>query len=335
MNKVVLLLGIIVLFTLAMIFFSIGFFTGSRTSPGDIGSAIRGVVSPLEEDSALDKAAKIALDYLPNAEDIRSLAISNKVSKILGAAGSARDTFMSIINRDNDADADAPRNRTMKKSGALGITIDSLLKKIAATHSLEDECSHDRTLAVHEKSRTMENNLAGKKVVFLGYFQNETAAQIQKLLATKGYKVHAEHSLTKPDESLVFCGPFAETESANKLADWLREHDFAEVKIVTIAKESEHEQSVRAITDEAGSLPENSERSNDVFGQLAPVTHQLAPTFVAPPVMMMQPQPMMPQKVMTPQGPVMMMPQKMMIPQTPVMMMPPALPPQQQALSMP
>jgi ribulose bisphosphate carboxylase small subunit len=244
MNKVVAVLGVIVLITLAMIFFCIGFFTGSTT----ISSSIVNTRSKNEEKPL---AKKITPKNINELTDINSATISEKITKMLNAAGSATDAFTK--------DVIAKKRKLI--DGEDAVTIDSLLREIASTHSPHDDCSYQKTMTqIHAPKPVVDKGLHGKKIVFIGYFKNNIAVQIQKLLISKGYKVHVELSKNSDNtESFVFCGPFKKDENAKKLASWLRKHSFADTRIVSITKEAV-EETLYDVFSEDSSIPENIEK---------------------------------------------------------------------------
>ena len=255
MNKVVLLLGVIVFFTLAIVFFSVGFFAGYVIIPGDGVTATHAAVAG--ESSAASTGGQIAVNNLASTEDVASLTISNRIGRILSTATDGKSTLFGLMSGGKNK----LRNlaTTPSKSGASSMTVESLLREIAATHDANDDCSYERTLAIGRLASNTPESLIGKRVVFMGYFRNENAAHIQRLLTSRGYKVHATHSRGNSDESLVFSGPFAEEENANQLARWLREHDFNEVKVVSITRESKHPESILRMKNNAENIPLNRE----------------------------------------------------------------------------
>lgn len=255
MNKVVAVLGIIVLVTLAMLFFCVGFFTGSTISPPQL-------IESFQKDPKKDAAKKITAQNIENLTDIKSATISDKIMNILSAAGSATETFSESLHKKN-------KNNSNKKKdakpieGESRITIDSLLREIATTHPPHDDCSYHKTMTqMHAPKPVVDKELHGKKIVFVGYFKSNIAVQIQKLLTGKGYKTHVELSKSSEgNESFVFCGPFKKDDNAKKLVTWLLGHDFSEARVVSITKEA-IEETLFDIVNESSSLPENSEKEH-------------------------------------------------------------------------
>ncbi|MBQ3564731.1 MAG: hypothetical protein IJA14_01125 [Alphaproteobacteria bacterium] len=226
MNKVVAILGFIVLITLGALFFCIGFFTGTTIQPnGAQDSLNQNEGSKIVSQNRIDDALRPS-----------SSSISKKVFKILAGATDSQDA-----------------NQNRKMSG------DSLLKEIISSHTEDDDCSVDKTTQnIMYPTVPDEKSFQGKKVVFIGYFKNSVALQIQKLLMTKGYKVHVEPSKTTIGESFVFCGPFKKGENAQKLANWFQQNNFAEAKVVNVVNEEVEETLYDSFNEE--SIPANVER---------------------------------------------------------------------------
>jgi ribulose bisphosphate carboxylase small subunit len=244
MNKVVAVLAIIVLITLAMIFFCVGFFTGSTITPSSL-------VNTLHKDNKEALTKKVTPKNIEELVDVNSGTISDKITKMLNTAGSVTSSFTKEI-------MDKKRKII---DGESAVTIDSLLREIASSHSPHDDCSYQKTMTqIHAAKPVVDKELHGKKIVFIGYFKNNIAVQIQKLLISKGYKVHVELSKNSDNtESFIFCGPFKKDENAKKLVSWLQKHNFSEARIVTIAKES-IEETLYDVFSEDSSIPENGEK---------------------------------------------------------------------------
>ena len=253
MNKVVAVLGIIVLLTLAMLFFCIGFFTGSTVTPGTITEAIS---SEIKKDASDNMSKEAIAQKLGDLGDVKSAKISDKIMGILAAAGYTVENFSEIVKSKTSNVGKFSSKKKLNDGGHL--TVDSLLREMAISHDTKDDCSYEKTMKeIQEQSPVTEQPLQGKKVVFIGYFKNAIAGQIQKLLTGKGYKTHVEMS-NDGHESFVFCGPFKRDETANKLLKWLQAHDFSEARVVSISKEAIEETLYDAMNDGTG-LPENEE----------------------------------------------------------------------------
>ncbi|MBQ7674759.1 MAG: hypothetical protein IJT36_09690 [Alphaproteobacteria bacterium] len=254
MNKVVAVLGIIVLLTLAMLFFCIGFFTGSTATPGSLAG---NVISQTSTDLNDNMSKEAIAQKLGDIGDIKSAKISDKVMRILAAAGYKIENFSEIIKTKASKTLS---NKTNKGLENEPLSTDALLREIASSHSPQDDCSYQKTITeIQEHESVVDKTLDGKKIVFIGYFKNAIAVQIQKLLTGRGYKTHVELSKSSNgQESFVFCGPFKKDETANKLLQWLQTHDFTEARIISITKEAIEETLYDAINDVTG-LPENDE----------------------------------------------------------------------------
>lgn len=285
MNKVIAVLGIIVLLTLAMLFFCLGFFTGSTASPNAISGAISEEIRKISGGAAGDngesaggadgKMSKEAVDQmLSGVGDIKSAKISDKIMGILAAAGYKVENFSEMVKSKAQSFA---KSSFGSKNGGNQITVDSLLREMAISHDPQDDCSETKTLAEINKLKAKpatDQGLYGKKIVFIGYFKNSVSLQIQKLLATKGYKTHVEMSKDGHD-SFVFCGPFKKDESAAALLKWLKMHDFSEARIISITREAIEETLYDAMNDEGDELPRNSET-------IAPAATTASTSAVAP-----------------------------------------------------
>lgn len=236
MNKLVAILGIIILFTVGALFFFAGFFTGS-TFPTN------GIVS----DNADTETKKISaeINTIVNPD---TLSLTEKVSKLIDYKQEQRE-------QQNEKTPD--KNTNASGSGNT-VSMDDLLREIISQHTVADSCSPQQTkqdisTPIQAKKRSIE----GRQIVFIGYFANQAALEIQKLLTQKGYKVHVEHSKSAPNESFVFCGPFFRLANAENLLSWLKKHDFAEARIIKIAKDGLEETIYSSATDE---LPQNAEK---------------------------------------------------------------------------
>ena len=240
MNKVVAILGIIVVITLGALFFFAGFYMGNSSTFGS-SSKTEDVVTNSEE-------KKITQQDIDAKISAHSNNISDKVMRIISDGADNISTSVSkVVTKIN--------NPIIAQMSA-----DSLLKEIIATHSDHDDCSVEKTEKnIQSPQPINKESLRGKKVVFIGYFKDNIALQIQQLLIEKGYKVHVEQSKTCLGESVVFSGPFKKKENANKLVDWLRSHDFSEAKVVNVIQESV-ENALSDSLDDNSSIPENGEK---------------------------------------------------------------------------
>jgi cell division septation protein DedD len=247
MNKVVAILGIIVLITLAGLFFCAGFFTGSNIS------SIQSIPS---SDAKPDAEKKITMNEINAVVDAKSRTVSEKIKEIL--ASSNGNTATATADK-----KDKSKSKNPEPDESSQITIDSLLREIAASHMEEgDDCSPHKTMEeINSRKPISSNNLLGKKIVFIGYFKNKIALQIQQLLIGKGYKAHVEASKTGDEnESFVFCGPFKKEQNAKTLVKWLQKHNFSEARIISISKEAIEETLYDFINEDSG-LPENAEKN--------------------------------------------------------------------------
>ena len=207
------LLGVLLILTLGALFFFLGFFAANSPIFGGPASEMsEGGISQSDVDAALGA---------------HSSSISEKVTKILAES------------------AEKVGNTVSQTISELGhpkaqISSDMLLKEIIAAHSENDECSIEKTEENLTSPKAYDaDSLQDKKVVFIGYFKNSVALQIQKLLISKGYKVHVEPSKAATGESFIFCGPFKNTTNAQNLAKWLQDHNFSEAKVMNIGRESD------------------------------------------------------------------------------------------------
>lgn len=254
MNKVVAVIGVIVLLMLATLFFCVGFFTGSTVIPGTITEAIS---SETKKENG-DNLTKENIDRKLGSGDVTSAAISDKIMGILATAGCKVENLSEIARSKKTSTTSA--SQKTKLINASHFTVDSLLKEIAASHNPQDDCSYEKTMSkIREQNSSAEQILQGKKVVFIGYFRNEIAAQIQKLLTGRGYKTHVGLSGDKCD-SFVFCGPFKKDETANKLFRWLQTHNFSEARIVSVSREAIEETLYDAM-DDVNELATNEEKT--------------------------------------------------------------------------
>lgn len=218
MNKVIAILGVIVLITLGALFFCVGFFTGTTMPSFNSGR--------VGDENSEDMITRKKVDSTIAAQ---SGSISDKVLKILSMTSA----------KDSNRFPQEPREHIVKtRIDPFQMSQESLLKEIIATHAENDDCSSQKTQRnIQTPKADNPDSLRGKKVVFIGYFKDNIALQIQKLLMGKGYKVHIEPSKTTHGESFVFCGPFKKTENAEKLASWLQKHSFSEAKVMNITQE--------------------------------------------------------------------------------------------------
>ena len=239
MNKVVAILGVIVVITLGALFFFAGFYMGNTST---FGSASKAEVATDNSDEK-----KITQQDINAQIAAQSNNISNKVMKIISdSADNISSSVSKVVTKINY------QNITQ-------MSADSLLKEIIATHYDHDDCSIETTEKNIQSSSLNKNSLRGKKVVFIGYFKDNVALQIQQLLVNKGYKVHVEKSKTCLGESFVFSGPFKKKESAEKLVDWLRSHDFSESRVVNVIQATV-EDALSDSLDDNSSVPENDEK---------------------------------------------------------------------------
>lgn len=213
MNKLLALLGLIALVAVGGLFFFAGFFTGSNVR-----------LSYAEQERyARNRVPMKDVEKTINAE---SASLSEKIQKILSVA------------------TDTPIKSTPEtRNGSLGdesqVSINSLLKEIAASHTTDDNCSINKTETnLNIPKNTPNTTLEGKRIVFIGYFKTNVALQIQRLLLQKGYKVHVEESRTSNHESFVFCGPFKDRQNAENLVTWLRSHNFVDARVVTVERDA-------------------------------------------------------------------------------------------------
>jgi cell division septation protein DedD len=239
MNKVVAILGVIVVITLGALFFFAGFYMGNTST---FGSS-----SKTEANAEGSKDKKITLQDINAQIAAQSNNISDKVMKIISNGADNISTSVSkVVTKIN--------HQNISQMSA-----DSLLKEIIASHSDHDDCSVEKTEKNIQSPQPLnKDSLRGKKVVFIGYFKDNVALQIQQLLIGKGYKVHVEQSKTSIGESFIFCGPFKKKENADKLVEWLREHDFSEAKVVNLIQASV-ENTLADSLDDDSDVPENEE----------------------------------------------------------------------------
>ena len=235
MNKLIAILGVIVLLTIGALFFFAGFFTGSTVHFG-----AQTANSP--ESNDIPKDEKSLLKDIEGAISTDSSTLSDKIKSILG---SAKDAVENTFSGDDSSKFDK-------------ISIDDLLREVAANHKRGDTCSPTKTSTTLTAEEKAHPAIEGKNIVFIGYFKNRIALEIQKLLSQKGYKVHAEVSKSSPKESFVFCGPFKKEANAQLLLDWLKRHNFSEARLVKIIKDAIEETIYDAANDESD-LPRNAE----------------------------------------------------------------------------
>ncbi|MDR2765965.1 MAG: hypothetical protein LBB63_00670 [Holosporaceae bacterium] len=242
MNKVVVVLGAIVLITLGGLFFCAGLFTGSTMY--SIQTA------PPTTAKADDSGEKITMDKVEGAVDTKSATISEKIMQMLS---SATDAATSTIS-----DAVSSKKRPELDSSSQ-VTMNSLLREIAAAHAENDGCSPEKTMKQINDNKPLNlDSLQGKKVVFIGYFKNKIALQVQKLLTGKGYTVHVETSKAGDHESFVFCGPFKKDVNAKRLVDWLQKNNFQEARVVSVS-DNVVEETIYDFVNDDSDLPKNIE----------------------------------------------------------------------------
>lgn len=156
------------------------------------------------------------------------------------------------------ANSEERRNNTADDSQ---VSVNSLLKEIAASHAADDDCSVDKTQAsLNVNKNVPETTLEGKRIVFVGYFKTNVALQIQRLLLQKGYQVHVEESRTSNHESFVFCGPFKERKNAENLVTWLNSHNFADARVVKVERDALEETLFDASANNSD-IPSNVEQN--------------------------------------------------------------------------
>lgn len=241
MNKIIAVLGVIVVITLGGLFFCVGFFTGSNIGRAPANSQQN---TELQNDGLL-----LTNNDLDPLLETKSETLSEKIMNILASATdkaiSSVEDFSSKKSREDDP-----------------VSVNALLREIASSHTVNDGCSPQTTQQQmnNPKSANLQQGMQGKKIVFVGYFKNKIALQIQQLLTGKGYKTHVEQSKTgEQNESFIFCGPFKNEDNAQKLLDWLRKHDFKESRLISVSKDAV-EETLYDFINEDTSLPENQER---------------------------------------------------------------------------
>ena len=240
MNKVVAILGVIVLITLGALFFCAGFFTAS-TIP-----ALQMAEQNANATKSQDSKPTITAETIESKLKAKSSAISNKIIKILSAAG---------VGDEEDSNHPSAGHATSQK-----LSTDVLLKEIASAHFDHDDCSVMKTVDhIQNPKRPHPSSLHGKTIVFIGYFKNNIALQIQRTLISKGYKVHVEQSKNAFDESFVFCGPFQKVANATKLASWLKQHSFSSAKVINVPSEN-MDALIPDGEDDDDDLPNNEEQ---------------------------------------------------------------------------
>ncbi len=239
MNKIVVILGAIVLITLGALFFCAGFFTGS-TIPSLFSEKTEKTL-PQDKDA---EGKKISPESVESTIRAKSESISDKILKILSSGTQPEKTSITRPSISN-----------------TNISSESLLREIISSHTEHDNCSIQKTESIIQyPTKQNPDSLQGKTIVFIGYFKNNIALQVQKLLTSKGYKIHVEQSKTNTDESYVFCGPFKKLDNAKKLTNWLKQHDFSEAKVIDTT--SAHVEDLMLKTSEdSDALPENEEKN--------------------------------------------------------------------------
>lgn len=245
MNKVVAVLGIIVVITLGALFFFAGFYMGNTTTFGK-DSSIK------TESTETSDEKKLSQQDIEAKISAQSNSVSEKVMKIISSGA------------DNISNSVSKVVTKISHQKASQMSSDALLKEILASHSEYDNCSPEKTEKdIKSDTKYSNDNLRGKKVVFIGYFKDNIALQIQQLLVNKGYKVHVEQSKTCLGESFIFSGPFRKKENADKLVDWLKAHDFSEAKVINVIQESV-EKTISDTMDDDSTIPENEEEIPEV-----------------------------------------------------------------------
>ncbi len=246
MNKIVAILGIIVVIMLGGLFFCAGFFTGSTMNPTS---------SSATSESSSDSNKTDTVEGVDSLLETKSETISEKVMDLLSSAAD------SAISTAQDFAAKREEDNSTVDTDEQ-ISVDSLLREIASSHTGDDDCSPAKTQAQMDapKKRNLQQGMQGKKIVFIGYFKNKIAMQIQQLLESKGYKTHVEISKAgDQSEAFVFCGPFKQEKNARKLVLWLRRHNFKEAHLISVSQEAIEETLYDFISEDA-KLPANGEK---------------------------------------------------------------------------
>jgi len=238
MNKLLAILGLIALLGIGGLFFFAGFFTGSTVK-----------LTPEAQKNIAKNIDKLPISEVEKTINTESASLSEKIQKILNVA-SGNDMPSAKNDKKNE----------LENLDEAQISINSLLKEIAASHASGDDCSVNKTqqqLNINKPQRP--NSLEGKRIVFVGYFKTNIAAQIQRLLLQKGYKVHVEESRTSNHESFVFCGPFRDNKNAQNLVNWLNKHNFSDARIVKVERDTLEETLYDASANDSD-MPNNVEK---------------------------------------------------------------------------
>lgn len=242
MNKVVAILAVIVVITLGALFFFAGYYMGNTVTFGKASTATTEDITEATSDEG-----KISKEDINSKISVYSTDVSDKVRKIISTSA------------DNVTSSVAKAIKKINYQSIPQVSADSLLKEIIANHTVDDNCSSEKTEKdIQAPKKFNKNSMLGKRVVFIGYFKNTVALQIQQILMNKGYKVHVEESKTCYGESFIFAGPFKKLEAAETLVEWLRDHEFSEAKIVNVLQASV-EGALSSTLDDDSSIPENDD----------------------------------------------------------------------------
>ena len=229
-------------------FFCAGFFTATSVKSSD--------------STLFSNDSKLPISEIGELVDVTSSTISDKIKTMMlnSDNGTTEQKNHAVSDKKNVNEKDTIEKKHICNSNAE-LTINSLLREIAATHSMDDNCSiEDTEQKLMDPISENTNSLYGKKIVFIGYFKNNIALQVHKLLASKGYNVHVERSKTSTgDESFVFCGPFKKDINANKLVEWLHLHNFSEARLIKISDNAFEDTLYDFVNDES-SIPSNVEK---------------------------------------------------------------------------
>ena len=161
MNKVVAVLGIIVLLTLAMLFFCIGFFTGSTVTPGTLTEAIS---SEIKKDKNENMSKEAIAQKLGDLGDVKSAKISDKIMGILATAGYTVENFSEIIKSKTPSIRKSSNKK--KLSDVSHLSAESLLREMAISHSPKDDCSYEKTMKkIQDQSPITEQPLPSQRVL--------------------------------------------------------------------------------------------------------------------------------------------------------------------------
>lgn len=265
MNKIIAVLGILIVIMLGCLFFCAGFFIATTSTSSSTNQ---------KTDGKIESGKSITENDVDAVMDAKSSSTSDKIKDLLS---SAIDTASTSVNHVAD-DFKDKMDDAKSSDENLQLSVDSLLKEIAASHTVDDGCSSVKTHEqVSVKKEDNPRSLRGKKVVFIGYFKNNIAIQVQKILETKGYRTHLERSKTGDEnESFLFCGPFKKDLNARKLLIWLHQHDFSEARQINITNGA-MEETLYDFATEGSSMPTNEEKD---IPELKPMQAAAQPTAI-------------------------------------------------------